>query len=69
MADKKKFDVEVDLTINTTLTVKSETAEKAMEDVQLLDFDTLTSQIYEGGCAGITCVQPIEAIELEDEED
>ena len=68
MADKKTFDVEVDLTINTTLTVDSETAEKAMEDVQLMNFDTLTSQIYEGGRACITCVQPIDAMD-EDEED
>jgi formyltetrahydrofolate synthetase len=65
MADKKKFDVEVDLTINTTLTVVSESAEKAMEEVQELDFDTLTSQIYQGGCAGITDVKPIDVMETD----
>jgi formyltetrahydrofolate synthetase len=68
MPDKKKFEIEVNLTINEFLTIESETMQTAEDDVQKLDFDTLTSQIYEGGRACITNVEVIDVLESEDDE-
>jgi formyltetrahydrofolate synthetase len=68
MPDKKKFEVEVNLTINEFLTIESETMQTAEDDVQKLDFDTLTCRIYPGGQACLTNVQVIDVLESEDDE-